>query len=465
MAETRTPDPADFRSQPASLDQRGYRKWLYVAIVGGRWRMLRTGLALILIAFYLALPFLTVDGKPFLRLDLGAKRAVIAGQTFLPQDLSYLVPLVLIALVGTLLMVSLVGRFFCGWLCPHNVFLEMVFRPLERLIEGPAHRAARRDQDGQGADHLLRKMAKYGLYVLIAGALANTMTAVFIGTQGFRYGLIVDPVTHPSALLCFATFFALMLFDFAWFREQTCTLLCPYGRFQSVMLDPHSRIVAYDPRRGEPRGKPSDPASGACVDCRQCITVCPTGIDIRNGSQLECLHCTACIDACDQVMDRLDRPRGLIAYRSERELAGKPGQLIRPRTALYALVLLALGTVAFWRIAGRSDLLITLLRSGTLPVTVHDGQGHEQIRQLVPLSLINRTGRERVIELSLPAGLGASISLPQPRIALAAYGRVELTPVIDVPRQLFTQDRLDTVLTFTSDGDAPVAQLLTLRTP
>jgi cytochrome c oxidase accessory protein FixG len=465
MAHTQTSDSADFRSQLASIDRHGNRKWLYVALGWGRWRRARVALSTLLIAFYLAIPFLTVDGRPFLRLDLGAKRAIIAGHTFLPQDLSYVVPLVLIAVVGTLLTVSLVGRFFCGWLCPHSVFLEMVFRPIERLVEGPAHRAARRDQDGAGADFAVRKLLKYGLYVLIAGALANTMTAVFIGTEGFRYGLIADPVTHPSALVFFSVFFSLILFNFSWFREQTCTILCPYGRFQSVMLDPHSRIVAYDPKRGEPRGKPSDAANGACVDCRQCIAVCPTGIDIRNGSQLECLHCTACMDACDTVMDKLARPRGLIAYRSERELAGRPSRLIRPRTLLYGVVLSALIVFAVWRIGGRGDLLITILRSPALPVTVHDNHGDEQVRQLVPLSIINRTDSQRTVRLTLPADLSATISLPQPEIALAPYARVQVTPVIDVPKRLFTQGRLATTLTFAGVDGKPLTYPLTLRTP
>jgi polyferredoxin len=193
--------------------------------------------------------------------------------------------------------------------------------------------------------------------------------------------------------------------------------------------------------------------------------VCPTGIDIRNGSQLECLHCTACVDACDSVMDKLARPRGLIAYRSERELAGKPSRLLRPRTVLYGVVLIALVTFATWRISGRGDLLITQLRAAALPVTVHDEHGGELVRQLVPLSIINRTDQPRTVRLSLPGELSATISLPQPDIALAPYARVQVTPVIDVPKRLFTQGRLATALTFASTDAAPVIQPLTLRTP
>jgi polyferredoxin len=193
--------------------------------------------------------------------------------------------------------------------------------------------------------------------------------------------------------------------------------------------------------------------------------VCPTGIDIRNGSQLECLHCTACIDACDSIMDRLQRPRGLIAYRSERELAGQPSRLLRPRTVLYGVVLTALVIFATWRIAGRGDLLITHLRAAALPVAVHNDQGTELVRQLVPLSIINRTSESRVVELSLPGELAAHISLPQPHIALAPYARVQVTAVIDVPRQRFAEGRLDTVMTLASAGKAPVTQPLTLRTP
>jgi cytochrome c oxidase accessory protein FixG len=429
--------PDDFRSVLASVDKRGRRRWLHVHLVAGVWSRRRTVLSLLLIAFYLVLPFLTVGGQPALRIDLPAGMFWIAGHGFRPGDLSYLLLLLLMLIVGTLLAVALFGRVFCGWFCPHNVFLEQVFRRVERWTQGGAIARARAAAGRWTPERIGRAALKWLLFALIAGALANAMTALFTGTEAYRGGLILDPVAHPAAAVFWTVFFGLILFNFGWFREQTCTIVCPYGRLQSVMLDPHALTVAYDPRRGEPRRplpqRTPDAPAGDCVDCKLCVAVCPTGIDIRNGNQLECLHCTACIDACDQVMAKIGRPRGLIDYRSEAELAGSPRRWLRPRTVLYAVVLAGLATAFALRLAHREPIQVTAQRLAVLPQYVTDADGGRAVRYVVPLALTERSGRAHRLRLELPPELGARLVLVPPVIALPADGREQAQPIIDVP--------------------------------
>ncbi len=253
MARPSAPDQ-DFRSVMASVDRRGRRQWIYAHTMPGRWRRWRTAVACVLIAFYLGLPFARIAGGPALRLDIPSRQLHLLGGVFGPQDLSALVLLMLIALVGTVLAVALYGRVFCGWICPHNVFLEMVFRRIETWCEGPASQRRRRDLkplDGKG---IARKCAKWALYVAACGAIGNAFTAFFVGTEAFIGGVLIDAVAHPAAAAVFAALFAALLFNFAWFREQTCTIVCPYGRMQSALTDRDSVVVAYDRARGEPRG-------------------------------------------------------------------------------------------------------------------------------------------------------------------------------------------------------------------
>ncbi|MHC5066946.1 MAG: 4Fe-4S binding protein [Planctomycetota bacterium] len=273
--------PDDFRSALATVDRKGRRTYVFADIAGGLWRRRRQALALLLISFYLALPFVRIGGEPLLLINIPDRRYILLGYAFWPQDFVYALLLLLLAVVATLLMVALCGRVFCGWLCPHNVFLEMVFRPIEQALEGRGHRRRRQDSQPLTGSLALRKCLKWGLYLLISGALANTACALFIGTDDFIAGLVVDPFKHPSAAVLFAVMFVINAANFGWLREQTCTVLCPYGRIQAGLLDQHTLGVAYDQARGEPRGK-AGKAEGACVDCNRCVQVCPTGIDIRN---------------------------------------------------------------------------------------------------------------------------------------------------------------------------------------
>ena len=452
---------SDFRSVMASVDSNGRRQWLHVHLVMGVWRLRRILLAVGLIGFYLALPYLTIGGKPALLLDITKRHVIVAGQMFWPQDFSYLLILILIFVVGTALLVALVGRFFCGWLCPHNVFLETIYRPLERLFEGPAVKRLNRARGKISGSW--RKLLSWTGYTLVSMLLAATATMLFVGPQAFSYGIILDVVAHPSAAIFYGLSIGLILFNFAWFREQTCTIVCPYGRLQAAMLDPHSLVVAYDPKRGEPRGKPSE-VTGDCVDCGLCVKVCPTGIDIRNGSQMECIHCTACIDACDSVMIKLDRPINLIGFRSENELSGGKRRIVRFRTVFYSVVLAALLAVFVIRIALREDIQTVLLPSGFLPVKV-ELAGTPHIHQTIKISLINRTSEPRTATLHLPAELGATITMQSNEISLPPNYRVEVLASIDVPLTRYVADRIETTLTIRQTSGVEHVVEIGLRMP
>jgi len=424
--------PQDFRDALYTVDRSGRRTYVFADIAGGVWRRRRVVVSILLIGFYLALPFIEVNGGPLLRIDLGARRYTVAGFTFWPQDLMYLLLFALIALLGTLCMVALFGRVFCGWLCPHNVFLEMVYRPIEQWLEGRGHRRFLIHKRGPDGAQRLRKILKWGIYMVVTGALANTATALFVGTDAFIAGLIIDPVEHPVAAVVFAVFMAVNLFNFGWFRELTCTFVCPYGRMQAAMLDQHTLGVAYDGQRGEPRGRP-DGAHGDCVDCGRCVQVCPTGIDIRNGNQLECIHCTACIDACDAVMARLGRDPGLIRYSSDVELGGGRRRVLRPRTVFYSVVLAALFALLTALLLVREPVQVTRLRDDARLARGVDEAGARVVRKMLKFDVFNRDTAPREVRFTIPDQAGAKLIGRDTSLTVASGERREVVLFLELP--------------------------------
>ncbi len=455
--------PEDFRSVLYSVDRKGHRRWLYVDIVKGAWRRRRQVLAFFLIAFYLAVPFLTINGNPFIRIDIPSRTYILFGQVFWPQDFAYALLFVLLFLLGTLLMVSLLGRVFCGWFCPHNVFMEMVFRPIERFFEGPAHRHRRNDEKKTGDNRFMRKFLKNITYLIIAGALANAATALFVGTESFIGGVILDPFEHPYAAIFFVVFYFINVFNFVWFREQTCTLVCPYGRLQTAMLDRDTLVVSYNKERGEPRGKPGS-TEGDCIDCERCIQVCPTGIDIRNGNQLECLHCAACIDACNDVMSRIERAPNLIAYASEAALAGEKQRFIRPRTIMYSCLVSILCVVTVALVLQRDLVQIIKLRQRA-PSQLVQVDDVKWVQSSVPLSMVNKSTEQKSLRITLPDGVSGEVITQYNPLSIEPSQRVEPIIYVRLPLSSFSTFTLETDLNIYYDDALQKTIPLRLRRP
>ncbi len=380
-----------FRDSLGIVSREGKRRWLHPQKPAGRLHRRRVAVTVLLLAVLFGVPFLRVDGHPVFLFNVIERKLIFFGKMFGPQDF-YLVGLMVITMIVSIILFTVVfGRLFCGWICPQTVFMEMVFRKIDYWTEGD-HRAQQRlTESGWTADKLWRKGARYGAYAAVSFVIANMLLAHVIGTDQLKTLVSSSPSEHPATFSAVIGFSILFYWIFAWFREQACILVCPYGRLQGVLLDSSSIVIAYDYRRGEPRGKlqrerPGE--RGDCVDCHQCVAVCPTGIDIRNGTQLECVNCTACIDACDSVMESIHKPRGLIRYASANGIA--EGQPFRwtARVAGYSTVLTVLIAVVGSLLAMRADFDVTILRT---PGMFFQERPDSSISNVYDITIVNKT--------------------------------------------------------------------------
>ncbi len=307
----------------ASTDERGKRVYLFPADVRGKYHTRRMMFQWILMALFVVLPWIQINGHPAILLDIAQRRFAIFGMTFWAHDAPMLVFVFGSVFLGVSLITAVWGRIWCGWACPETVFVERLYRQIERWIEGNAVQRKRLSDGPWTGEKLLKKGAKWAVFTFISWQLAHAFLAYFIGTEALAEMMVSPPSEHPTAFFSMMFITLVLLFSFGWFREQFCIIMCPYGRFQSVLMDEDSMVVGYDEKRGEPRrGTPEAEAgvTGDCINCYQCVQVCPTGVDIRRGVQMECVACTACIDACDTIMDRVNKPRGLIRYTSYNDL-------------------------------------------------------------------------------------------------------------------------------------------------
>ncbi len=329
-----------------TINTDGSRNFLYPADVRGWFTSARVISGYALIAIYLLLPWIPVNGYPAVFLDVAERRFHFFGYTLAAQDTWLLFFAVTGLGFGLFFITALFGRLWCGWACPQTVFLDHVYRRIERWLEGDA--AARRALKNapMTGGKFVRRVVKHGLYVIVSLAITHLFLAYYISIPQLWSFMREAPGEHWASFLFVFISAAVLYFNFAWFREQLCIVICPYGRLQSALTDDHTMVIGYDSKRGEPRGKVGTPDAGACIDCNRCVQVCPTGIDIRHGLQLECVGCSACIDACDEIMEKVKRPKGLIRYDSFNGLNGKPTRWLRPRTILYGVLLLIGATVA-----------------------------------------------------------------------------------------------------------------------
>ncbi|HKP63322.1 MAG TPA: cytochrome c oxidase accessory protein CcoG [Polyangiales bacterium] len=398
--------------QPSSLHADGSRNFVHPADVRGRFDTRRRWIFAALIAWLAALPFWQIGGHPAVFLDFEQRSFYLFGATFNAQD-AWLVFFLLTGLGFALIVVTaLWGRVWCGYACPQTVFLEGIFRPIERLIEGPRSERLRRNAGPLSFDKAARKLLKHALFLALSFLVAHLITAYFVSLPRLYRMVLGSPAAHPEAFIWAFGLTALLYFDFFWFREQMCLVVCPYGRLQSVLTDHDSLVIGYDERRGEPRGKKGAAGAGDCVDCKRCVVVCPTGIDIRNGLQIDCIGCARCADACDDVMGKLGRASGLVRYDSQNGFAGKAKRLWRPRLLLYA-GLGALGcVVASLAVASRTPFEANVLRLRDHPPFVVEG---DQVRNAFEVHLVNKRSGSAVFELrGLPQGsLRYTIALPK----------------------------------------------------
>jgi len=406
--------------------------------------------AYLLMVVFFAIPYLRVAGKPLVLLDLPRREFTLIGTTFLPTDTLLLMLLMVSVALAIFLLTALFGRVWCGWACPQTVYMEFLFRPLERLLEGG--RSGSLILDKERRHFHPRRLLKHVLYLLLALFLAHTFLAYFVGIEQLVQWVRRSPVEHPTSFLVMAGTTALIFTDFTWFREQVCIVACPYGRLQSVLLDRRSLIVGYDPNRGEPRmrGVRARPASaGDCVDCGACVLTCPTGIDIREGLQMECIHCTQCADACDAIMDQVGKPRGLIRYSSQDELAGVAAGRVRPRVVLYpAVLVLSLGLLIY-NLGTQADTNVTVLRGLGAPFSREpDGTVINQVR----IKITNRARADRAYRLELVGDDAAALVAPVNPLPVAAGRTAETSIFVVLPEGAFVGGERPMTLRL-SDGD------------
>lgn len=451
----------------STMDREGNRRWIYPTPSKGRFYRWRLVLGWALIALFVALPIIRINGRPAVLLDFIHREFALFGLTFYPTDTFLLLLLGLSALVSIFLLTALLGRVWCGWGCPQTVYLEFVFRPIERWIEGKEHVRKRRNESPWSFDKAWRKAAKWGIYLAISLALAHVFVSYFVGWERLLDWMMQPPTEQWGFFVLMAVTTGLILFDFGYFREQMCTITCPYARFQSVLLDEDSLIVSYDPVRGEPRAKRSKkkiqqeeagliPAKGDCIDCFACVRTCPTGIDIRDGLQMECIACTQCIDACDDIMDKIDKPRGLIRYTSEHELEGRTTRVLRPRTVIYSVLLVALVTMLGVGIASRGAFEVNVGRAVGEPfVELPD----ETVANRLRFRVHNQTASDASfrIEAIEPAEAQVRVVGVQP-VDLAAQEMKRTEAWVVVPPSVFADsDRRDAAFRLVfSDGSEQV---------
>jgi cytochrome c oxidase accessory protein FixG len=413
------------RDTVTTIREDGSHRFLYPADAPGRFDLGRRVSALALIGIYVLLPWVRVGGYPAVFLDVASRRFHLFGLTLAVQDAWLLFFLISGLGFSLFFITALFGRIWCGWACPQTVFLEHVYRRIERWIEGDAVRRRALAQAAMSPGKLARLAAKHALYLLSSAAMAHMFLSYFISIPAVWGMMRSSPTSNWGTFVFIAATTGVVYFNFAWFREQLCIVICPYGRLQSALTDDHTLVIGYDWSRGEPRGRPDAPGVGDCVACDRCVHVCPTGIDIRQGLQLECIGCAACIDACDDVMHRLGRRRGLIRYDSLAGLAGRATRWVRPRTVVYAILLAIGAAVAAWNIAGIRPAVLGVTRLVGAPYYV-DG---DAVRNQFFVRLVNKR--------SVPVALTVTVrNLPEGAAVRGAEAPVAIGPLGEEIRPL-----------------------------
>ncbi|MBL7846751.1 MAG: cytochrome c oxidase accessory protein CcoG [Cyclobacteriaceae bacterium] len=434
----------EFRNSISTVDESGHRVWLYPKKPSGTYHNRRIVVTVILLALFFAGPFIQIGGRPILLLNFFERKFVVFGQAFWPQDFVLLALTLITFFVFVILFTVVFGRLWCGWACPQTLFMEMVFRKIEYWIEGDANQQRRLDRMPWNTEKITKKGFKQLLFLLLSIIIAHIAMAYLIGKDQALAIVQESPSEHVGGFMGMVAFTGIFYSVFAYFREQACVVVCPYGRLQGVLLIKDSIVVAYDWLRGEPRGRrrkasAEAPKTGDCIDCKLCVHVCPTGIDIRNGTQLECVNCTACMDACDDIMVKINKPKGLIRYASYNSIKNGIQLLFTPRVIGYSVVLLALITILSFTLATRSDVETTVLKvPGTLFQRTDDGF----FTNLYTIEFVNKTFDPLQLKVKVESPSTATLVLPEGSdILLPAEGLMKRMCFIKLPADAISEAR------------------------
>ncbi|MCC5919107.1 MAG: cytochrome c oxidase accessory protein CcoG [Cyclobacteriaceae bacterium] len=393
-----------FRDSMATIREDGGRNWIFPKKQLGKFYSLRTYVSWVFLAMLFLGPFIKIGGQPLLMLNFFERKFIIFGKVFWPQDTYLLIFLLLIFFVFVIVFTVAFGRLFCGWACPQTLFMEMVFRKIEYMIDGDAGQQRKLAEMPWNAEKIKKRSLKFFIFLSLSTFIAHLVMAYLISWEQTVEVVKAGPAEHMTGFIALSAFTGIFFFVFWWFREQACTVVCPYGRLQGVLLDEKSIVVAYDDVRGEPRGKinKKEPEKneelGDCIACGLCVQVCPTGIDIKNGTQMECINCTACIDACDEVMEKIGRPKELIRYASEEGIKEGKQKVWTTRVKAYSLVLLLLTSLFIGLIATRTDVAATITR---FPGMTYQLRDDNQVSNLYEVSIINKTFDDKGIVLKI----------------------------------------------------------------
>lgn len=400
--ENITIDTEHFRDEISTVDTKGKRVWINPRKPKGRFTNYRSVVSTVLLLLLFAIPFLRIHGHPFMLFNIPERKFIIAGFFFGSQD-TFLFALVMLAgIICIALFTVIYGRLFCGWVCPQTIFMEHVFRRIEYWIEGDYMRQKALKNADWHFEKIWKRSLKYIVFLAISFLIANTFLAYIVGTKVLYTYITHGPGENVGLFVALCAFTLVFFFVFAWMREQVCIIVCPYGRMQSVLLDRKSMVVAYDFKRGEKRGNPkknkTNEKLGDCIDCHQCVDVCPTGIDIRNGTQLECIGCTACIDACDSIMDKMHKPRGLVRYASIDNIEKGNKFKFNFRIFAYSTVLLIILVVISIMLFTRGPIRVSVLR---VPGTTFQMQSDSQISNIYQVKFSSRVFEDFSPEIRL----------------------------------------------------------------
>ncbi|GAB2984662.1 cytochrome c oxidase accessory protein CcoG [Mucilaginibacter puniceus] len=378
------------------------RKWIYPLIRKGMYYKWRSWISYAYLIFFFAGPFIRINGQPLLLLNVIERHFVILGQVFWPQDIFLFVLASLVFIVCVVLFTIAFGRIFCGWICPQTIFMEMVFRKVEEWIEGDANKRKKLDAGPWTNEKRFKKIVKHILFFAISFLIANTFLAYIIGSENLLK-IVTEPITlHIVGFASIILFTIVFYLVYSQVRELVCTVICPYGRLQEVMLDKNTLVVAYNDVRGEPRAKLSRNEDdllnlkGDCIDCGLCVSVCPTGIDIRKGTQMECINCTACIDVCDEVMDKIHRPKRLIGFYSENGIRNNKKLTFNGRMKGYSAVITIMMSVLCYFIFSRSDMDMTVMRGAGM---LYQEQPGGYISNIYNAEVINKSNLNKTITI------------------------------------------------------------------